>query len=380
MNLTPTPIKLVLALLIVVLVAGTLLATLPAPDVLRSSRGAATTSGTSSSAENSTASSVATTSSPNISSSLAPSENATTVFLSNGDEEIVNLTYCDIANQPEQMDVYLPAGVTTGGNGSETTTASSSPVDPAVLYINGGAWMISSKSVNWLDMFTLLTGEGYVVASINYAMPPPSPSFPANIEDVACGVRFLRFEAAWLHIDPAHIGLLGDSSGGNLAALEALSSAAANGTFDQVGQYTQYSSRVQAVVDAFGPANLTDPSFLGTTINSQIRLRGENLTQYVFGGTMTNLARASPVDYVNTSIGAPPFLILHGLNDTIVPTIQSIQLYDALTRQGDRAVLVLVQNCDHEFRQFSPGRPISPSIPELQQDILNFYGAQLKGS
>jgi acetyl esterase/lipase len=368
-----TAIGLAITLVIVLMAATLLVATGPMLNRAQPS---------SSSSESLSSESFATSSSAPATVSSAAAAAATaaiTTSLADGGEEIINLTYCDIANQPEQMDVYFPPGVEPNDN----TSASSSY--PAVLYVNGGAWIISTKTINWFNMFSLLSSNGFIVASIDYAMPPPSPSFPANIEDVACAVRFLRFDSARLRVDPNRIGLLGDSSGGHLVALEALSSAN-NRTFD-VGPYTQYSSRVQAVVDAFGPANLTDPSFLGTTIDSQIRLRQVNLTQLVFGGSMANLARASPVNYVaaassnnRSSTAAPPFLIFQGMNDTIVPMIQSVQLYDALTSHSDSADLVLVQNCDHEFRQFSPNSPMSPTIPQIQQDILNFYDANLMKS
>src|ERR1035437_5537778 len=197
-----TAIKLAITL-VTVLVAGTLLVTNPTSNHLQSSSSTGTTATTSSSTELSSASvPVFSSSSPTISSessattnasTTSSSEGAITTFLSNGDQEIINLTYCDIANQPEQMDVYCPSGVTPNDN--------TSSVYPLVLYVNGGAWIISSNTVNWLDMFPLLTSTGYIVASMNYAMPPPSPSFPSNIEDVACAVRFLRFDAARLHID-----------------------------------------------------------------------------------------------------------------------------------------------------------------------------------
>jgi acetyl esterase/lipase len=263
---------------------------------------------------------------------------------------IDNVTYCTIGSRAEKLDAYLP----NAGN-----IASSYPV---VVFVHGGGWVGGDKSADWNNIFQMLVSNGYIVASINYFLAPSNPpphGFPLNVEDVACAVRFLRANAGKFHIDANHIGLLGDSAGSNLVALESLS--ALNGTFDNVGQYTQYSSRVQAVVDEFGPANLTDPAFV------KIHL---TLLEQVFCAK-SNWVKGSPVDYVPG--GAPPFLIEQGINDTVVPMSQSVELNATLGAHGDQTRLILVKNAGHEFVHANPKKPIQSSLNQLLNDIVIFF-------
>jgi acetyl esterase/lipase len=284
--------------------------------------------------------------------------------------KIQNVAYCNIGGDSEQMDIYLPTSVSNG-----TLKAAST-----VIYVHGGGWVYGDKSDNWQGIFPMFLASNFVVVSINYFMPQttvPPYGFPTNVEDVACAVRFLRANANQYHIDPQHIGLLGTSAGGNLASLEAVS--ALNGTFDSVGQYTSFSSQVEAVVDGFGPANLTDPIFSSESLLRDYGPAHYNLLEDVFANSSKNMIQASPADYVVSS-KAPPFLIMQGENDTTVPMSQSVEFYNSLRAQGDNAQLVLVQNCGHDFAQINPNIPINPSLSTLLSDIVSFFKANLQGT
>lgn len=301
----------------------------------------------------------------NIENNISANTVNPTITYSYG-KEIQNINYCNIDNYSEQMDIYLPENVFNNSN----------VLDPLVIYVHGGGWINGSKNQDWNGIFPMLLQNRFIVASINYFMPSSASvqyGFPLNVEDVACAVRYLRDNGMNYHIDSRHIGLLGDSAGGNLVSLEALS--AMNGTFDNVGQYTGYSSQVQAVADAFGPANLTDPSFIDNYIIKSYTDHHLNLVKVVFGNNLTDLLRASPVNFVKAH--APPFLIEQGENDTTVPQIQSIQLYNRLQSEGDQAQLILVKNCEHEFQSLDQGTPISPSLSELLSDIVTFFNSTL---
>jgi acetyl esterase/lipase len=296
--------------------------------------------------------------------STVNTSNVSTTF--SGSQEISDVAYCTIDGMKESLDVYIPNDLL-----ASNTSA------PLVIYVHGGGWVQGDKGQDWNGIFEMLLENDFVVASINYYLAPASPppyGFPINIEDSACALRYLRANAIQYHIEPNHVGLLGDSAGGNLVSLLALASL--NGTFDNVGGYSNESDQVQAVVDCFGPANMTAPDMLD---NSNLYHWGDkqlNLFSVVFDNSTALEEQGSPAYYVTS--GAPPFLIEQGMNDTTVPMDQSIALYNALESNGDNAQLILVQNAGHEFAIVKPNSPQVPSLPDLLGDIVNFYNSELK--
>jgi len=181
---------------------------------------------------------------------------------------------------------------------------------------------------------------------------------------VKCAIRHFRANAATYKLDPNRIGVWGGSAGGHLVAMLGTTDKGAG--FD-VGEYLDQSSRVQAVVDLFGPADL--PQMF--TSNAQL------VAQRVFGSTSRDdpiLVQASPVTY--TTPDDPPFLILQGDKDTTVPPSQSQILYDKLKAGGVQATLVMVQNAGHGF--VPTGGAISPSRTELTKMIADFFDKHLK--
>jgi arylsulfatase A-like enzyme/dienelactone hydrolase len=262
-----------------------------------------------------------------------------------------DVTYCTADGVALKMDVYFPK------------KAQSAPM-PVAVYVHGGGWVGGDKGggAGILAVDELL-GRGYLVASINYRLAPQY-KFPAQIEDVKCAIRYLRANAATYGLDPQRIGAWGGSAGGHLVALLGTSDASAG--LEGQGGYAEQSSRVQAVVDMFGPADLT--AFADTT-----GTRG----QIVFGATSRDdpvLGRASPVTYISPD--DPPFLILHGEKDQTVPPSQSQILYERLQAAGVPATLVVVKNAGHGF---SPvGGAISPTRDELARMIADFFDQHLK--
>jgi len=232
---------------------------------------------------------------------------------------------------------------------------------PVTVYIHGGGWTGGDKRAGEgiVDARVLLT-HGFVVVSINYRLAP-TYRFPAQIEDVKCAIRYLRAYAQRYHLDPERIGVFGGSAGGHLAALLGVADEIAG--FDK-GEYLGQSSRVRAVVDMFGPTNLTlltsDPDH-------------RRLIQQVFG-SVEILKQASPVTHVSKD--DPPFLILHGDKDPVVPLNQSTQLYERLRTAGVPVTLVVVKNAGHGFTPV--GGQISPTRSDLTQLILDFFEKHLR--
>ena len=213
---------------------------------------------------------------------------------------------------------------------------------PLVICLHGGAWKAGSRKdlsrgVLWADfgngkggLIESLAGEGFVAASVSYRLAPQS-KFPAQIQDVKTAVRFLRANAKKYKIDPNRVGVVGFSAGGHLAAL--LGTATAVPGFE-TEHYRNFSSKVNCVVDFFGPADLTlYTETPGIEKSFMVPLLGS-----ASAGHMDVYENASPVTYAGK--GSVPFLILHGTTDFIVPMMHSKRLHAKLVQAGVESELV----------------------------------------
>ena len=205
---------------------------------------------------------------------------------------------------------------------------------------------------------SMMTAHGYLVVSINYRLYPAA-QFPAMIQDVKCAVRFLRANAVQYNLDPNRIGAVGVSAGGHLAALLGTTDASAGW---DVGEYLDQSSRVQAVIAMAGVMDLSR-NFPNTDIEAMRRV----------GFGEFNMVEASPISHVSPD--APPFLLIHGDRDEVVPVEQSQRMYERLVQANVPARLVVVQNAAHSF---TAPEGTTPTIPEVNQIILDFLAQHLQ--
>ena len=268
------------------------------------------------------------------------------------------VTYCTQQGTKLAMDLYVPpAGVARPA--------------PAVLYVHGGGFVLGDRKLSGLggglanatgallpQLRAALNRRGFLVASIDYRLPPLSP-WPAQLQDASCAVRFLRTHAGALGIDPGRIGAWGSSAGGTLVALLGL-------TGVDGGQ----SSAVQAVVDMFGAADLTDLSDSAPFPRAVARI--------ALGGSPRVRRAASPLTYVpaGRTAGAsnlPRFLLLHGTDDQDMPQRHSQELARQLTAAGIPMRLVLVQGAGHGLD--SPGQ--QPTPEQLTELVADFFTRSL---
>jgi acetyl esterase/lipase len=213
---------------------------------------------------------------------------------------------------------------------------------------------------------------------------PEALTFPAQIQDVKAAVRWLRAQANEYGFDPDRFGAIGNSSGGHLAALLGTS----YGVPDlDATENAAVSDAVQAVCDWFGPVDITqgpvvfeeDPcqthmDYLNTTY-------GGEATPYFYwtlawgtflGGSLTDPTvlqqadRATPLSYVDEK--DPPFLVIHGENDGMVPIAQSELLVQALAQAGVEVTFVRLPGMGHSFA--SPTQEVDPAFLEPTLEFL----------
>ncbi len=263
-----------------------------------------------------------------------------------------NIVYCTVEGVELKMDVYYPASM--------------SGTWPVIVYVHGGAWTRGSKNEGaGLSDQKTLNAAGFLYVSVDYRLAP-AYQFPAMIEDVKCAVRHLRANSLMYNLDPDRVGALGGSAGGHLVSLLGVTDASAGW---DTGQYLEQSSRVQAVVDYFGPADLSDES-INSAADSQSIME-------VFGAASRSdplMAAASPVSYITQD--DPPFLIVQGEEDTVVLPVQSRIFYERLKAAGVQVELVMVQNAGHGFAPSE--KAIYPSRQKISDIVTEFFFQELQ--
>lgn len=210
---------------------------------------------------------------------------------------------------------------------------------PLVVWVHGGGWQNGSKDGANNPALPLLK-KGYAVAAINYRLSQHAV-FPAQIEDCKAAVRFLRANAGKYNLNPDAFGVCGSSAGGHLVAL--LGTSGGEKDLEGDGGNQGVSTRVQAVCDFYGPTDFTRIGPPADPNGAVAKLLGGPLSE-----KKELVAKASPVTYVSKD--DPPFLILHGDKDPLVPVSQSEQFHDALTKAGVDSTLVVVPGGVHSQR------------------------------
>jgi acetyl esterase/lipase len=257
----------------------------------------------------------------------------------------LDITYARAGDRELKLDLARPAG----GKGPY----------PCVVLLHGGGWRMGDKKDvrSWLPF---LAREGYVAASVGYRLAPDA-TFPAQIEDAKTAVRFLRANADKYAIDKDRVAAMGWSAGGHLACLLGLTDPKCG--FDGK-ECPDQSSRVQAVVDYFGP---TDLAGFG---KDELAQKGM-LAPFIGSRFADNPAaheKASPVKYVTRD--APPFLIFHGTKDWVVPIEQSRALAEKLKDVKASVKLVEVPGEGHGWE--------GKANAETTRETLTFLAEKLK--
>ncbi|MFN7923606.1 MAG: alpha/beta hydrolase [Bryobacteraceae bacterium] len=260
-----------------------------------------------------------------------------------------DLAYVTNAPARQRLDLYLPPK--TGKL-------------PLVIWIHGGAWIGGDKN-NPLPL-RLIADQGYAIASLGYRLSSMA-KFSAQIEDCKAAVRWLRAHAADYSLDPARFAAWGSSAGGHLVSLLGT----AGDKFD-IGENIGQSSRVQAVVDYYGPTDFLQMDAHALAAAPFKHDAPDSPESQLVGGPIREndlaVARANPATYATKD--DPPFLIVHGDQDPLVPHHQSEILEEALRKAGVRVRLYTVKGGGHGTG-FEKDPAIVPMVKEFLAGVLS---------
>jgi acetyl esterase/lipase len=239
---------------------------------------------------------------------------------------VPDLVYSEVPGyRPLELDLYLPQtnGPLPGGPA------------PVIVHVHGGGWRRGSRReplpVLGADFYGSLAAQGFAVAAIDYRLSGEA-RYPAPVEDVRTAVSWVRDHAASYGLDAGRVFLWGDSAGGHLALLAALTGTTVHG----VVAWFPVTDLASLPADVAAAGGAPDPGpesrealFLGKPASSASDLAWQ----------------ASPV--AHASPGAPPILLMHGAVDDMVPPAQSVRLAKALSTAGATVDLELVPGASH---------------------------------
>jgi alpha-L-fucosidase 2 len=213
---------------------------------------------------------------------------------------------------------------------------------PAAILIHGGGFDEGSKSTNPRPLFEPLTEAGIAWFSIDYRMAPEFRFTQAN-EDVVSAIKWLKANAATYHVDASKIALIGESAGGFLV--------------NYAGTHETPETRVQAVVDLYGPVDYgklaeerrDHPERFNMTSINRHAANGGGI--HFFGAEqldaagLAKLHGISPIFAVHK--GMPPFLAIHGTKDDQVTYGQSVAMCETMHKAGAACELVPIEGGGH---------------------------------
>lgn len=220
-----------------------------------------------------------------------------------------------------------------------------------IVIIYGSAWFANNaKGMAYMSIGKPLTDAGFAVVSINHRSSGDA-KYPAQINDVKGALRFIRANAGKYKLDTSFVGITGFSSGGHLSSMAGVTNGLKTRTIGEktidiegtVGGNEKCSSEVDAVVDWFGPVDMTRMNNCDTVNDDkspEAALIGGNPAD-----NMDMIQLCSPYFYVSKTTA--PFLVIHGNADTVVPYCQSVNFSEELKSQGKLTDFITVPEGQH---------------------------------
>ncbi len=247
---------------------------------------------------------------------------------------MIDIPYAEKSGRTLHLAIELPPLATPG----------STETYPLVVFVQGSAWreqQIGSR----IPTLAAVAERGYVVAFVEYRPSSVAP-FPAQVRDVRTALRYLQDHASELHIEPGPVALWGDSSGAHTAVLTALTCDDPYFSDEAVDAPVP---EIHAVVDYYGP---TDISRMNEEASVQDHRAPDSPEGALIGGVDVldnpELAnRTVLMAHIGEGRALPPFLVVHGSSDRLVPFGQSIMLVEALREAGQDVTFYKVAGGDH---------------------------------
>jgi acetyl esterase/lipase len=201
---------------------------------------------------------------------------------------------------------------------------------PVIVQLHGGAWIIGRKEGQGEPLLTHMAERGWVGVTINYRLSPRS-TWPDQIVDVKQALAWIRSSIAEHGGDPDFVVVTGGSAGAHLAALAALTP----GLPEFQPGFTDADTSVAAAVPLYGLYDIAHPTdAFGRRLESLV---AEKVIKTALADDRPRWELASPVSHVRPD--APPFFVLHGVNDSVIPVEQARSFVERLRAESHQPVV-----------------------------------------
>ncbi len=252
-------------------------------------------------------------------------------------ERVRNIAYLDQPGHHLRLDVYRHRDRPTGC--------------PTLLQVHGGGWVLGSKNEQGIPLMLHLASRGWVCVSADYRLSPRA-TFPEPLIDLKQALRWIREQGPAYGVDPDFVVVTGGSAGGHLAALVALT---ANDPAYQPG-FEHVDTSVRACVAFYGVYDFTD-RFGVWPHRGLSRLLQRRVMKAALTDAREAYERASPMSWLGTH--APPFFVIHGDHDTMVP-VEEARRFVAMLREAipGQVVYAEIPGAQHAFEIFPSVRTI----------------------
>ncbi|TOP86018.1 alpha/beta hydrolase [Vibrio parahaemolyticus] len=269
----------------------------------------------------------------------------------------VNIEYAHKSGMALHLNVLTPSPFTEGAPQTKY---------PLIVYVQGSAWM--KQEMYALPQLARLAQKGYAIAIVEYRHSAVA-GFPAQIEDTKSAIRYMLHNADKYQADASNVILWGDSSGGHTALMTAVT--LDENKFDDEGQDKQPIT-LKAVIDFYGP---TDISKMNKELSTWDHMSAKSPEGMFLGGVNVldnpdKVAPTVPMNYVTSDKKLPPFLLVHGNKDRLVPFGQSVMMFDALKNGKQDATMIMLDGADHGGEPFW-SKEMLKTVDEFIKDKIN---------
>lgn len=254
---------------------------------------------------------------------------------------------------------------------------------PLIVFVHGGGWVGGDKRENTMPGAFKVMSQGYALACINYRIAP-DVVWPAPLEDVRGGLRYLRAHAEEYQLKTDKIAGWGNSAGAHILNMIAALSGRPIMKGNYLGNEDQDDS-IQCLVSLYGPTDmyqadlcnmLSEEDVVNATGGTEVAATGEGMVfphNLIMGFKNSKnpvaAAYGSPINFVTDQF--PPAFLLHGLSDPVVPYVQSVSFMNKIneTCNEKRCSLKLFPNAVHGDEAMK--------TDEVVNEILDFIDSQL---